>query len=116
LIKIYFCIFSEVSTGFYPSEVERAILQHPAVHQAFVFQCSRGTYFNVCAVIRREDEQCEPLTLVEKQLKDICLKNLSPGMRPDYFWFLDSLTQLPLTGTGKVKRKLLPDVYNEKYP
>lgn len=84
----------------YPQEIENILTTHPAVFMAGVI----GHYEN-------EDEI--PIAFVatknasenlDKQLKELCIQNLAPYKIPHEFHVL---TELPMTATGKVDKKIL---------
>lgn len=81
----------------YPVEVERAILEHPAVHAAAVFPVDdEGWGQMVCAAIVGE--------VSEAEMKDWLCKRLAPYKRPKRIIGVDTI---PISATGKVRRSRL---------
>lgn len=100
-----------LSAGYnvYPSEVERALYDHPAINETAVFGLAdkrRGETI-AAAVTLTEDT-----TLTVDEIKSYVLDELAPYKHPRVVEILDTL---PKTGSGKVKKTILQKKFAEKY-
>jgi acyl-CoA synthetase (AMP-forming)/AMP-acid ligase II len=87
-----------------PAEIEDILLRHPAVLDAVVFGVPDQEWGQriEAAVVTR------PGTAVEAgELRAFTRQALRSSKTPDRFWFLDAL---PRTETGKLLRRLVPDL------
>ena len=81
----------------YPAEVERVLLEHPAVAEAAVVGCAdpRWQEVPVACIVRRADATASP-----GDIESFCLGQLARYKVPRKFVFLDSL---PRNALGKVQ-------------
>ncbi len=87
-----------------PAEIEDVLLRHPAVLDAVAFGVPDSEWGQriEAAIVTR------PGTAVETaELRDFTRQALRSSKTPDRFWFLDAL---PRTETGKLLRRLVPDL------
>ena len=90
-----------------PLEVDRVLLEHPAVAEAAVFAIpdQRLGEDVVAAVVWRQG-----VTATSRELRSWLLDRLSPAKTPRRIWTLDAL---PRTATGKVQRGELTRLWLE---
>lgn len=101
-----------IRAGFnvYPREVEDRIRSHPAVIEAAVVGVPDDVLGEaICACI----VPVEGAIVSESEIRDWCLVTLADYKVPDRVRILD---ELPLTGTGKVRRVELARLVNECEP
>jgi long-chain acyl-CoA synthetase len=93
----------------YANEVQRAIEEHPAVAEAAVvgIESEREGEIAVAALRLNEGGHIE-----EDELRDFLTQRLSKYKVPRQFTFVD---EMPRTGTSKVKRQAIRDLF-EKLP
>jgi acyl-CoA synthetase (AMP-forming)/AMP-acid ligase II len=87
-----------------PAEIEDILLRHPAVLDAVVFGVQDqewGQRIEAAVVVRPD------VAVDAAELRDFTLRALRSSKTPDRFWFLDAL---PRTETGKLLRRLVPDM------
>ena len=87
-----------------PSEIELALLRHPAVEQATAFlrrDPEREDARLVAYVVKRRETETSP-----PDLRSLLQQTLPAHMIPAAFVFLD---ELPLTPSGKIDRTRLPE-------
>jgi 2-aminobenzoate-CoA ligase len=92
-----------VSAGYKipPPEVEKALLEHPAVAEAAVVGCPdaiRGHLVKALLVIR---EPYRPSSTLSEEIRLFVKERITPYKSPKEIEFVD---ELPRTGTGKVQR------------
>jgi len=92
----------------YPVQVEKVIYEHPDVAQAAVIGVPDDQWGETgCAfVVRQEDARVD-----ESGLKAYCKKFLASFQCPGHIFFVDDL---PLGHSGKVQKKVLPELYRKK--
>jgi len=92
----------------YPVQVEKVIYEHPDVAQAAVIGVPDDQWGETgCAfVVRHADARID-----ESGLKAYCKKFLASFQCPGHIFFVDDL---PLGHSGKVQKKVLPELYREK--
>jgi acyl-CoA synthetase (AMP-forming)/AMP-acid ligase II len=91
----------------YPREVEIRISTHPAVRAAVVLGIPDDVLGEVmCALV----VPVEGAIVTDQEIKDWCLVTLAEYKVPDEVRFRD---ELPLTGTGKVRRVEIPRLVRE---
>jgi acetyl-CoA synthetase len=100
-----------------PAEVESCLIQHPAVAMAAVIgkpDAERGAIvkaFIVLAVTHADLAQCaESRAKLEEELAQHVRGRLAPYEYPKEFEFV---SELPMTTTGKIQRKVLRDRENQ---
>jgi acyl-CoA synthetase (AMP-forming)/AMP-acid ligase II len=82
----------------YPQEVEIRIAAHPAVREAVIVGIPDAVLGEaICACVVPE----EGALVTDQEIRDWSLATLAEYKVPDQVRFLD---ELPLTGTGKVRR------------
>jgi len=88
----------------YPLEIEMCLAEHPWVHECAVFAFElpdRRTSIKAIVVLNDVKDEREAVT---KLLQDHVKKTLLPHKYPR---FIEYLTELPKTGTGKIDRQAL---------
>jgi fatty-acyl-CoA synthase len=92
----------------YPVQVEKVIYDHPEVAQAAVIGVPDDLWGETgCAfVVRHEDAKID-----ESGLKAYCKKFLASFQCPGHVFFVDDL---PLGHSGKVQKKVLPELFQKK--
>jgi fatty-acyl-CoA synthase len=85
----------------YPAEVERVLLNHPAIAETVVIGVPDAKWGEVgCAfVVLNVDDEVDKVTL-----SDYCREQLAKFKVPKFFRFLE---ELPKNDTGKIDRKVL---------
>ncbi|MCU0287502.1 MAG: amino acid adenylation domain-containing protein, partial [Acidobacteria bacterium] len=82
-------------------EIENRLLMHPEIQEAVVMAKDHGPGDKyLCAYIKAK------LKMNAANLKEFLARHLPEYMIPSFFVFIE---EFPLTGSGKVDRKLLPD-------
>lgn len=91
----------------YPTEVENVIYEHPAVAEAAVFglRDEKWGEITVAAVSLRQGFE-----LKEEELIEWCRPRIAGYARPRRLYFAGNL---PKTGSGKVMRKALREMYEQ---
>jgi fatty-acyl-CoA synthase len=91
----------------YPAEIENLLFAHPEVSQVAVIGLPDETWGEtVCAVILPRDPGNPPDC---RMLWTYCREHLSPQKTPENWAFVQAF---PLTGTGKIRKNVLLDMYN----
>ena len=87
-----------------PAEIEDILLRHPAVLDAVVFGVPDEEWGQriEAAVVTRPG-----MAIEDGELRDFARRALRSSKTPDSFWLLDAL---PRTETGKLLRRLVPDL------
>ncbi len=93
-----------------PAEIEDVLMRHPAVLDAVVFGVPDQEWGQriEAAVVPRPAAVIDPA-----ELREFTMRALRSSKTPDRFWFLDAL---PRTETGKLQRRLLPDLISQAQP
>ncbi len=94
----------------YPSEVERVLYQHPAVHECAVIGVPHeiwGEAVKAVVVVK------EGMTVSESELIAFCKQRLAGFKCPKSVDFVD---RLPRNPTGKVLRRVLREAYKNQRP
>ena len=87
----------------YPQEIETVLLSHPdSIHAAVIGKKEADTQVPIAYIATKRKD----LELLEKELKDLCIKELAFYKIPKKFIIK---TELPLTALGKVAKKDLYD-------
>lgn len=89
-------------------EIQSRILDYPNIKDCFIDVCKKDNSKVLCAYYVCDKNK--PINL--KYLKDYLVKSLPSYMVPKYYVLLD---KIPLTGNGKVDKKLLPPPTNSGY-
>lgn len=86
-----------------PEEVERALIQHPAIAQVAVVGVPDEQWGQVglAAIVLKPGA-----SVSEDELKKFCREYLGGFRVPKYFKFV---SELPLSGPGKINRKILKE-------
>lgn len=93
----------------YPAEIENVLLQHKDVAQAAVAGYQDPFYGeNVAAFVTFTNGILHTEEEKRKELYLFCKGRLKPALVPEKIIFLD---QLPVTPTGKIRKKVLIDQY-----
>ena len=92
----------------YPVQVEKVMYEHPGVSQAAVIGVPDDQWGETgCAFVVLHDEA----ELSTEDLKSYCRNYLASFQCPGHVFFVD---ELPLGHSGKVQKKVLPEIYQEK--
>ena len=92
----------------YPAEVEDAICSHPAITDAIVVGVPderKGE--TVAALVVTDDED-----LTEEDVKEYVLDEVAPYKHPR---IVELRSEVPRTGSGKIKRKSIADDFADRY-
>ena len=89
----------------FPAEVENVLLEHPAVAEIAVVGLPDDKWGEIVACFIRPEGTS---SLDTSELRGYCREHLSPQKTP-VLWF--SVTEFPLTGSGKIQKFALRDGY-----
>jgi acyl-CoA synthetase (AMP-forming)/AMP-acid ligase II len=94
----------------YPLEIEERLVQHPSIARAIVVGVSHPRYVEVPAAFLLHEEGTEKPDLEE--VKTWVRKVLGRHKAPVHIFWLgeDCNAEVPLTGSGKIKKFVLRDV------
>ncbi len=103
--KKSFIIVTSAGTKIPPTEVENVLLTHPAVAEVALvgIKDGRGNQIPTLFVVPRENTHTTPV-----DIRRFCSENLASYKMPQDIRFLESL---PKTGSGKMDRRSLMDMY-----
>ena len=89
----------------YPSEIENALYQHPAVNECAVFGIPDDYWGELPAahVVLEAGQKAE-----EQELIDFCLESLARYKRPRMIKIVD---ELPKTTVGKIQKNVIREYY-----
>jgi acyl-CoA synthetase (AMP-forming)/AMP-acid ligase II len=94
----------------YPLEIEERLIEHPAIARAIVVGVSHPRYVEVPAafLLREQGAEKPGLEEVKKWVRKILGRHKAPV---HVFWLgEDCDSDVPLTGSGKIKKFVLKDV------
>ncbi len=103
-----------VVSGFnvYPSMIEKTILKHDCVDKVCVIGIPHPYKMHVPKAFIVLKKGVEPSIKIEKEIKELCEKDLAVYSIPKYFEFRESL---PITLYNKINYKELEDEEKQKY-
>jgi acyl-CoA synthetase (AMP-forming)/AMP-acid ligase II len=97
----------------YPLEIEERLVQHPSIARAIVVGVSHPRYVEVPAAFLLREQGTERINLEE--VRSWVRKVLGRHKAPMHVFWLgeDCSDEVPLTGSGKIKKFVLRDVAEE---
>jgi acyl-CoA synthetase (AMP-forming)/AMP-acid ligase II len=101
-------VINSAGVKFYPVEVEKALMTHPAVGQVAVFGWPDervGEVAVACVVKSWKVDMAE--------LRDHCRSQLAPYKIPKWIAFV---AQMPMTSTGKIIKRELKEALKKTLP
>lgn len=91
----------------YPKEIENVILTHPSVCEVCVISVpDERLQEEIMAIVKLKDGE----RLTERELMELCSKNLASFKRPRYVEFVE---ELPKTSSGKILKRELKQQYKD---
>jgi acyl-CoA synthetase (AMP-forming)/AMP-acid ligase II len=104
---------SQGGENIYPLEIEERLVQHPSIARAIVVGVSHPRYVEVPAAFLLREEGTERISLDE--VRNWVRKVLGRHKAPMHVFWLgeDCSDEVPLTGSGKIKKFVLRDVAEE---
>lgn len=92
-----------------PLELDAVLLSHPSVAEAVSFGVPSEMYGQeVHAAVVLKTPSTKPIAALEKELQDHVQSKVAKFKVPKRIYVTD---QLPKGGTGKVQRRLMPDIF-----
>jgi acyl-CoA synthetase (AMP-forming)/AMP-acid ligase II len=104
---------ADTSTGgenIYPLEIEERLVQHPSITRAIVVGVAHPRYVEVPAafLLREEGTDKPSLDEVQSWVRKVLGRHKAPV---HIYWLGDDCSdEIPLTGSGKIKKFVLRDV------
>lgn len=95
----------------YPQEAENVLTMHPKVADVAVFGVPNEEYGEEVKAVVQPRQMAEATPETEEELIEYCRSKLARVKCPRS---VDFREELPRTGTGKLKKRLLRDAYREK--
>jgi len=90
----------------YPREIEEFLFRHPKVQSVQVFGVPDAKYGEeICAWIVLKPGQ----TATDAEIRDFCREQIAHYKVPRYIRFLNDISEMPMTITGKVQKFVMRD-------
>jgi acyl-CoA synthetase (AMP-forming)/AMP-acid ligase II len=104
---------SQGGENIYPLEIEERLVEHPSIARAIIVGVSHPRYVEVPAAFLLREEGTERISLDE--VRNWVRKVLGRHKAPMHVFWLgeDCSDEVPLTGSGKIKKFVLRDVAEE---
>jgi len=106
-------IILSVGQNLLPSVLENKLLEHSSIQHATVLGVKVADKHKLVAVIVKSVNEADDQTFSNELKAYLKAKNVSSAMCPEEFLYLEQ-SGIPLTASGKVKRRILEGVVKEK--
>lgn len=94
----------------YPAEVDACLLQHPAVGDACTVGIANPDWGQEVLSVIEPKEGFEPSDALAAEIIQHCMDNIAKFKCPRQIKFMD---ELPRSDAGKIKRRLVRDIYDK---